>query len=187
MGMSGSASALPVAPLCSANSTFLRSSSRTFVAHCARATMRLGNVYYGTVHLSRLARPCRRGPSPVYAASLGRKTGVRGVRGRGGVRCTPLFTLLAQACHTRTRETGLVWEIRRLRGRAANKRPTADFEPGAFCCARRKAERRTWGEILTYALSRCRSLLRLCRIPSPAFCRVDLTSFGSLSSGPEGV
>ena len=47
--------------------------------------MRLGNVYYGTVHLSRLARPCRRGPSPVYAASLGRKTRVRGVRGRAAV------------------------------------------------------------------------------------------------------
>jgi hypothetical protein len=82
------------------------------------------------------------GLPPVYAASLGRKTRVRGVRGVR--RCTPLFMLLAQACHTRTRETGLVWKIRRLRGRAANKRPTADFEPGAFCFARRKAERRTW-------------------------------------------
>ena len=51
------------------------------------------------------------------------------------------FYALAQVCHTRTRKTSLLWLIRRLRGRAAKKRPHGGFEPGAFCFARAKRKR----------------------------------------------
>ena len=51
------------------------------------------------------------------------------------------FTLLAQVCHTRTRETGLVWKIRRLKGRAANERPRRTLSRGRFVFAPNKKRR----------------------------------------------